>query len=78
VLLGLSCEESRSLTAPFAGLNDLRIGDAHIGSIDIEASMTLMGDSAQIQARGAWKVCVDSVTQNLKEIAARFSASSTS
>ena len=78
VLLGLSFEESRSLTAPFAGLNDLRIGDAHIGSIDIEASMTLMGDSAQIQARGAWTVCVDSVTQNLKEIAARFSASPTS
>ncbi|WP_143594058.1 hypothetical protein [Synechococcus sp. BO 8801] len=72
ILIGLSIEESRGLTAPFAGLYDLRIVDAHIGSIDIDASMSLMGGSSQTQARGAWGLCVDSVTRNLNEIAAQF------
>ena len=78
VLLGLTIEESRGLTAPFVGLNDLRIGDAHIGSIDIDASMSLMGGSSQMRAREAWGMCVDSVTRNINEIANQFRTSQTS
>ena len=72
VLMGLTIDESRRLTAPFVGLNDLRIGDAHIGSIDIDASMSLMGGSSQMQPRVAWSICVDSVTRNINEVANQF------
>jgi hypothetical protein len=65
VLMGLTIEESRGLTAPFVGLNDLRIGDAHIGFIDIDASMSLMGGSVQMRAREAWCVCVLTRSQGI-------------
>jgi hypothetical protein len=53
--------QARSITAPLVGLNELRIGSAHIGSVALEANFQLMGASIIPQTpREGWNLCVDS------------------
>ena len=69
ILLGLSEEDSRAVTAPFVGLNDLRIGDAHIGNIEVDSCMNLMGATSPMGSpREAWALCVDSVAMSICKI----------
>lgn len=72
-LIAKSLDESkaRSVTAPLAGLNDLRIGAAHIGSLELEPIFQLMGASSTPESpRAAWHLCVDSITLCLNTISA--------
>ena len=68
--LGIEYKKARSITAPLASLYDLRIGFAHIGSVDIEECYNLMhSDSTELSARQGWDLCVDSVSESLNKIA---------
>ncbi len=68
---GLDKSEARSITAPLVGLNELRIGAAHIGSLELEPSFQLMGASSTPETpRAAWHLCVDSVERCLSTITA--------
>ncbi len=68
---GLDENEARSITAPLVGLNDLRIGAAHIGSLELEPSFQLMGASSIPETpRAAWHLCVDAITLCLNTVVA--------
>ena len=68
---GLDEAQARSITAPLVGLNDLRIGAAHIGSLELEPCFRLMGASSVPQTpREGWNLCVDATTTCLRTIAA--------
>ncbi len=67
---GLKETDARSVTAPLVGLNELRIGSAHIGILELEPSFQLMGAlSAPQTPRAGWNLCVDSVIRSLSAIA---------
>ena len=66
VAKGLDQAQARTITAPLAGLNELRIGSAHIGNPELEVAFRLMGASmAPETPRLAWNLCVDAVTNCL-------------
>ncbi|MDR4483654.1 MAG: hypothetical protein R3B95_10620 [Nitrospirales bacterium] len=66
---GLEQKYSRAMTAPLIGLNDLRIGSAHIGSIDLEAISHLMGvKSMPTTPREMWNIVFDAVIKSLHSI----------
>jgi len=68
---GLDEAKARLITAPLVGLNDLRIGAAHIGSLELEPCFRLMGASSVPQTpREGWHLCVDATTTCLETIAA--------
>ncbi|QJB44779.1 hypothetical protein [Dolichospermum flos-aquae] len=68
---GLDENKARSITAPLAGLYDLRIGAAHIGSFELEPIFQLMSASSTPKSpRAAWHLCVDSITLCLNTISA--------
>ena len=70
---GLDETKSRSITAPLVGLNELRIGAAHIGSLDLELSFRLMGASSVPQTpRDGWTFCVDAITLCVAQITANL------
>ncbi len=72
---GLEEAEARSITAPLVGLNQLRIGSAHIGRIELVDSFQLMGASTTPQTpRAGWNFCVDVVTRSLHSIANHIEA----
>jgi hypothetical protein len=67
---GLDEPHARSLTAPLVGLNELRIGSAHIGSLELESAFQLMGALTIPQTpRAGWNLCVDTVAECLNSIA---------
>lgn len=67
---GLDESEARLITAPLVGLNELRIGSAHIGSTELEPIFQLMGASTvPTTPRAGWNVCVDTVAKCLYSIA---------
>lgn len=67
---GLDEAQARSMTAPLVGLNQLRIGSAHIGTPELEPIFQLMGASAIPETpRAGWNLCVDSVSKCLCLIA---------
>jgi hypothetical protein len=58
------------MTAPLVGLNELRIGSAHIGRTEFEKSFKLLTSSvAPTTTRDRWLVCVDAVADSLNGIA---------
>lgn len=62
--------EARSMTAPLIGLNELRIGSAHIGSLELEHGFQLMGASLTPQTpRAGRNFCIDAVVRSLNSIA---------
>ena len=70
---GLDETQSRSITAPLVGLNELRIGAAHIGSLELEPSFKLMGVSSIPQTpRDGWTFCVDAITLCVAKITANL------
>lgn len=67
---GLDKTQARTITAPLVGLNDLRIGAAHIGSLELGSTFQLMGASTTPQTpRVGWNLCIDTVTGGLNLIA---------
>lgn len=73
---GLDKSEARSITAPLVGLNDLRIGAAHIGHLKLEPSFQLMGASSMPETpQAAWHLCVDAVEGCLSVITATLERS---
>ncbi|MGG6265473.1 hypothetical protein ACQ4M3_05645 [Leptolyngbya sp. AN03gr2] len=67
---GLTEAQARSITAPLVGLNELRIGAAHIGSPELEPIFLLMGLSTTTEMpRFTWNLCVDSIANCLCSIA---------
>lgn len=70
---GLDETQSRLITAPLVGLNELRIGAAHIGSLKLEPSFRLMGASYIPQTpRDGWTFCVDAIASCLDQITANL------
>lgn len=69
---GLDEQQARSITAPLVGLNDLRIGSAHIGIPKLQhIFVDLMGVSEMPEKpRAAWHLCVDAITLCLNKITA--------
>lgn len=67
---GLDEPQARSMTAPLVGLNELRIGSAHIGNPKLEPIFQLMGASTIPETpRAGWNFCVDAVGNCLCSIA---------
>jgi hypothetical protein len=67
---GLDELQARSMTAPLVGLNELRIGSAHIGNPELEPIFQLMGASTIPETpRVGWNFCVDAVANCLCSIA---------
>lgn len=67
---GLETNQARSITNPLRGLNDLRVGSAHIGIPKLEKAFNLMGSEMIPQpSRTAWNWCVDAIAQCLNSIA---------
>ncbi|WP_414552840.1 hypothetical protein [Anabaena sp. CCY 0017] len=61
--------KARNITAPLAGLNDLRVGSAHIGSPKFEAAFQLIGVTGMPKTpREGWNLYVDAVTKSLTSI----------
>lgn len=72
---GLEETAARSTTAPLVGLNELRIGSAHIGKLELETVFQLFGVSTTPQTpRAYWNFCVDAVTMSLHSIANHIEA----
>ena len=70
---GLDETKAHLLTQPLAGLNTLRQGAAHTGSLKLESSFQKMGVSSVPQTpRDGWTFCVDATTQCLDTIMANF------
>lgn len=66
---GLDEKQARSITAPLVGLNELRIGSAHIGIPEQEPIFQLMGASTIPKTpRLGWNLCVDAVVNCLCSI----------
>jgi len=66
---GLDEPQSRSMTAALVGLNQLRIGSAHIGNHELVSPFQLMGVSSIPQTpRAGWHLCVDAVIESLHRI----------
>jgi hypothetical protein len=66
---GMDRKEASSITAPLVGLNELRIGSAHIGAPKLEKGFNLMGVSTfPSTPRIDWNLCVDSVAGCLNNI----------
>ena len=69
IINGLGDIEALAVTSPLVGLNELRIGSAHIGSLELEHSFQLMGLSATPPTpKEGWNVCVDSVASSFRSI----------
>jgi len=67
---GLDEPQARLMTAPLVGLNELRIGSAHIGNPELEPIFKLMGASTIPETpRAGWNFCVDAVENCLCSIA---------
>ena len=67
---GLDEAKARSITSPLVGLNELRMGAAHIGSLELEPCFQLMGASSIPQTpREGWHLCIDTTATCLKTIA---------
>ena len=61
---GVDTAVARSMTAPLAGLNDLRIASAHGGRIGWKVAFDLIADGKEPSTtREAWAVTVDCVAQ---------------
>jgi len=71
---GLDEPKARSITAPIVGLNNLRIGAAHIGSLELEPNFKLMGASSIPEPRAGWILCVDAIALCLENIAVNLKA----
>jgi len=66
---GIDPLQARSMTAPLAGLNELRISSAHIGSFAMETSFQLLGvQKLPARPRDGWFACVDAVIASLHSI----------
>jgi hypothetical protein len=77
ILLAKELDEAqaRLITSPLVGLNELRIGFAHIGTVKFEKAFQLIGSSQMPpRPRVRWEVCVDAVTQSLHSIARTLKA----
>lgn len=62
--------QARSMTAALVGLNELRIGSAHIGNLELESPFQRMGASTTPQTpRAGWHLCVDALTRDMSLIA---------
>ncbi|MBE9256663.1 hypothetical protein [Dolichospermum sp. LEGE 00246] len=69
IVKGLDENQARKITAPLVGLNELRIGSAHIGNTELEPVFQLMGESKiPPTPRVAWNLCVDAVVSSLNLI----------
>lgn len=69
VARGLDQTQARAVTAPLVGLNELRIGSAHIGNPELEHAFQLMRVAAVPEVpRLAWNLCVDAVANCLCSI----------
>lgn len=67
---GMKEDDARSVTGPLVGLNELRIGAAHIGSLQLDYIFKLMGENSTPKTpRGGWISCVDAVTNSINSIA---------
>jgi hypothetical protein len=67
---GLEERQARSVTAPLVGLNQLRIGSAHIGKTEFEEGFALIASSmASTTVRDRWLICVDAVSETFYTIA---------
>ncbi|MBD2653195.1 hypothetical protein H6G45_06785 [Synechocystis sp. FACHB-383] len=70
VARGLDQTQARTVTAPLVGLNELRIGSAHIGNPELEPAFQLMGVAAVPEVpRLAWNLCINAVVKCLSSIA---------
>ena len=62
--------QARLITSPLVGLNELRLGSAHIGTVKFEQAFQLIGSSQMPpRPRARWGVCVDAVAQSFHSIA---------
>jgi hypothetical protein len=72
---GMDVANARQITAPLVGLNQLRIGSAHIGALEMEPSFQLMGVQITPQTpREGWNLCVDAVVASLNSISSLLNA----
>jgi hypothetical protein len=72
---GLEEVQAHSITAPLVGLNELRISSAHLGIIELQSGLELMGASKPPETmRAGWTLCVDAVATSLKSIAVAIRA----
>jgi len=70
LLISVTADRFRLMTAPLVGLNELRIGSAHIGNPELEPIFQLMGASTIPETpRAGWNFCVDAVANCLCSIA---------
>jgi hypothetical protein len=62
------------MTAPFAGLNELRIDSAHIGNPALETAFKLLGCGKTIPQtpRAGWELCVDAIEGCLETMSSIF------
>jgi hypothetical protein len=75
---GVPESQARAVTAPLVGLNELRIGSAHIGKTEFEKSFKLLTSSvAPTTARDRWLVCVDAVADSLDAMAGHLGSITT-
>ena len=62
--------QARLITSPLVGLNELRLGSAHIGTVKFEQAFQLIGSSQMpSRPRARWGVCIDAVAQSLHSVA---------
>jgi hypothetical protein len=62
--------QARLITSPLVGLNELRLGSAHIGTVKFEQAFRLIESSEMpSRPRARWGVCVDAVAQSFHSIA---------
>jgi hypothetical protein len=62
--------QARLITSPLVGLNELRLGSAHIGTVKFEQAFQLIGSSQMpSRTRARWEVCIDAVAQCFHSIA---------
>jgi hypothetical protein len=59
---GLARKNARDITASLVGLNELRVGSAHIGEPDLDKIFQLFGSQALPQtSREGWNICIDAL-----------------
>ena len=66
-------ERSRKVTDPLRGLNIIRIGSAHTGTVKMDEAFSLLGyPSIPVNPRDAWQKCVASICSSLVELSLMF------
>jgi hypothetical protein len=66
---GVDETQAREMTSALVGLNELRIGSAHIGSLELEPCFQLLGATKVPDTpRAGWNFCVDAIASCLTSI----------